>query len=99
MTLHNLFYPRGVALIGSVTEGKVGYELLRQMLKGGYHDLHAVNPKGQGALAVPGYVSIASIGRPVDLAVIATPAAADRAAGDLQDINSTTQFDSTENTL
>jgi acetate---CoA ligase (ADP-forming) len=74
MTLHNLFYPRSVALVGSVTEGKIGYELLRQMLKGGYRDLHAVNPKGQGASGVPGYVSIVSIRRPVDLAVITAPA-------------------------
>ena len=75
MTLHHLFYPRGVALIGSVAEGKIGYELLRQVLAGGYRDLYAVNPKAQGALDVPGYASIASIGRPVDLAVIVAPAA------------------------
>ncbi len=75
MTLHHLFYPRNVALIGSVAEGKVGFELLRQMLKGGYRDTFAVNPKAQGALGVPGYASIDAIPSPVDLAVISSPAA------------------------
>lgn len=75
MTLHPLFYPRGVALVGSVVEGKIGFELLRQMLKGGYRDLYVVNPKGQGALGVPGYVRIADIDQSVDLAVIVSPAA------------------------
>ena len=50
MTLHHLFYPRNVALVGSVSEGKVGFELLRQMLRGGYRDVFVVNPKAQGAL-------------------------------------------------
>ncbi len=75
MTLHHLFYPRNVALVGSVGEGKIGYELLRQMVRGGYRDVAAVNPKAQGALDVPGYTGIAAIGKPVDLAVIASPAA------------------------
>jgi acetate---CoA ligase (ADP-forming) len=83
MTLHHLFYPRNVALVGSVAEGKIGYELLQQMVKGGFpltgtsgHNLYAVNPKAQGALGVLGSAAIASIPRPVDLAVITAPAAA-----------------------
>jgi len=74
MTLHHLFYPRGVTLVGSVAEGKVGFELLRQMLRGGYRDVFVVNPKAQGALGVPGYASIGAIPAPVDLAVICSPA-------------------------
>ena len=58
MTLHHLFYPRNVALVGSVGEGKVGFELLRQMLRGGYRDAFVVNPKAQGALGVPSYATI-----------------------------------------
>ena len=61
MTLHHLFYPRNVALVGSVAEGKIGFELLRQMLKGGYRDAVRGQPEGQGALGVPGYASIAAI--------------------------------------
>ena len=61
-SLEPLFSPRAVALVGSVGEGKLGYELLRQMLAGGYRDVVAVNPKGQGALGAPGYASIAASG-------------------------------------
>ncbi len=75
MTLHHLFYPRNVALVGSVAEGKIGFELLRQMQRGGYRDVYVVNPKAQGALAVSAFPAIAAIGRPVDLAVIVSPAA------------------------
>jgi acetyltransferase len=75
MTLRHLFYPRNVALVGSVAEGKVGFELLRQMLRGGYRDAYVVNPKAQGALDVPSYATIAAIPAPVDLAVISSPAA------------------------
>ncbi len=75
MTLHHLFYPRNVALVGSVSEGKVGFELLRQMLRGGYRDVFVVNPKAQGALDVPSYATIAAIPASVDLAVISSPAA------------------------
>ncbi len=72
-----LFTPRAVALVGSVGEGKLGYYLLRQMLDGGFPParLAVVNPKGQGALGVAGYPSVAEVGGPVDLAVIVTPAA------------------------
>ncbi len=81
MTLRYLFYPRNVALVGSVSEGKIGYELLRQMLRGGYplkgtsgRDVFAVNPKAQGALGVPGYAALGDIPAPIDLAVISAPA-------------------------
>ncbi len=72
--LEALFAPRAVALVGSVGEGKLGYELLRQMLAGGFDRLIAVNPKGQGALGVRGCTGIGEAGMPIDLAVIASPA-------------------------
>ncbi len=73
-----LFYPRAVALIGSVGEGKLGYYLLRQMLEGGFppERLAVVNPKGQGAQGVAGHPSVADTGMPVDMAIVVTPAAA-----------------------
>lgn len=73
-SLEPLFTPRAVALVGSVGEGKLGYELLRQLLAGGYRDVVAVNPKGQGALGVRGCSTLVGSGLPVDLAVIASPA-------------------------
>jgi acetyltransferase len=73
-SLDTLFTPRAVALVGSVGEGKLGFELLRQMLAGGYRDVVAINPKGQGALGVSGCPSISQTGLPVDMVVVASPA-------------------------
>ena len=73
-TFHaSLFYPRGVAVVGSVAEGKLGYELTRQLLDGGYRDVFVVNPKAQGVFSAPGYDAVARIDQPVDLAVIVSP--------------------------
>jgi len=71
----NLFYPRGVAVVGSTSEGKLGYELIRQILDGGYRNLFAVNPKAQGVFSIPGYDAVSKIEQPVDLAVIVSPTA------------------------
>jgi acyl-CoA synthetase (NDP forming) len=71
--IHNLFCPRGVAVVGSTAEGKIGYELIRQILDGGFPGVFAINPKAQGAFGVPGFRAVSEIGRPVDLAVIASP--------------------------
>ncbi len=71
--LQTFFYPRGVALVGSTSPGKIGYELLRQMLAGGYEHISAVNPRAQGMGPVPGYRSLAEVPPPVDLAVIVSP--------------------------
>jgi acetyltransferase len=73
MSLQALFNPRGVALCGSTSPGKIGFELLRNMVEGGYGDVYAVNPKAQGALGAPGFAAVADIGRPVDLAIVAAP--------------------------
>ena len=73
MSLHSLFYPRGVAVVGSTSEGKIGWELIRKMLAGGYERIFAVNPKAQGAFDVPGYDAVAKIKRPVDMVVIVSP--------------------------
>jgi acetyltransferase len=71
--IEDLFYPRGVAVIGSASEGKLGHELIRQLVDGGYQDVFAVNPKARGALGVPGYDAVTKIESPIDLAVIASP--------------------------
>lgn len=84
-----LFYPRGVAVVGSATEGKLGYELIRQLVEGGYEPVFAVNPKAQGVSfpavggSVPGYDAVSHIEAPVDLAVIVSPPAT--VTGVLQD--------------
>ena len=73
MSLQSLFYPRGVAVVGSTSEGKLGYELIRQILDGGYQNVFAVNPKARGVFSVPGYDAVSKIERPVDVAVIVSP--------------------------
>ncbi len=73
MSMKSLFYPEGVAVIGSTSEGKLGWELIRKMLQGGYRNVFAVNPRAQGAFSVPGYDAVAEIEQPVDLAVIVSP--------------------------
>jgi len=75
LNLDKLFFPRGVVVVGSTSQGKLGYELIRQILEGGYQELFAVNPKAQGVLSVPGYRAVADIERPVDMAVVVSPTA------------------------
>lgn len=75
MGIQALFTPRGVAVVGSASEGKIGYALIRQIINGGYRNVFAVNPKGQGAFGVPAYDAVAKIEHPVDLAVIVSPTA------------------------
>jgi len=74
MTLHDLFYPRGVAVSGSMAEGKLGYELVKQLVDGGAANVYACNPKRQSAFSVPTFEDVSQIGLPVDLVVIASPA-------------------------
>ena len=69
------FLSRGVVIIGSMTEGKLGYELAGQVIKGGFTNVFAVNPKAQGAFNIGAYQSATQITEPIDLAIIASPAA------------------------
>ena len=71
--IHKLFCPRGVAVVGSTAEGKIGYELIRQIVDGGFQEIYSVNPKAQGAFGVPGFSAVNQIKQPVDLAIIASP--------------------------
>ena len=83
MNLNAMFQPRGVAVFGSTSPGKLGYVLINSLLTCGFTKVYAVNPKGKSCGAAAGYASLDDIGVPVDLAVIAVPAAA--AAGVLED--------------
>lgn len=70
---HPLFYPRGVAVAGSMSEGKLGFELVRQIVNGGFQNIYIVNPKAQGLFEAPAFKTVAEIGSPVDVIVIASP--------------------------
>ena len=73
-----LFHPQRVAVAGSVGEGKIGRVLIDSLLDGGFVNVVAVNPRGAGVRGVPGVRSLAKLSKsdsPVDLAIVASPAA------------------------
>jgi acetyltransferase len=74
MGLHELFYPRSVAVIGSAAEGKLGCVLVRGLLASGFKDIYAINLTAQGVDQIPGFRSVQETRAAVDLAVIVSPA-------------------------
>lgn len=76
MILDALFSPRGVAVSGSTSPGKLGYVLINRLIEGGFSNIYAVNPKGQGCGDIKGYAKMTDIEGPVDMVVIASPATA-----------------------
>jgi acetyltransferase len=73
----SILNPRSVAVIGaSATPGKVGNDILRNLLTQGFAGtVFAVNAKGGTIEGQTAYTSVKEIKEPIDLAVIATPAA------------------------
>ena len=83
MDLNSFFYPKSVAIIGSMAPGKLGAILAKQILDGGYGgSLAAVNPKAAGCQGISGYRSAGDIPQTPDLALIVSPAATVAAALD-----------------
>lgn len=74
--LNRLFAPRSIAVFGaSDRAGSVGSILFRNLREGGFKGrLYPVNPKHRKVQDQPAFRNLAAIGKPVDLAVIATPA-------------------------
>src|SRR6185436_14179304 len=75
--LKPLFEPASVALVGANERPeKVGGRLMENLLAAGFQGkLYAVNPKHANVRGVPCVPSVLDLPEPVDLAVIATPAA------------------------
>jgi acetyltransferase len=75
--LDALFAPSSVAVIGATSRpSTVGRTVLENLLHGSFHGkVYAVNPKHEEVLGLKAYKSIRDIPPPVDLAVVATPAA------------------------
>ncbi|MCD6372352.1 MAG: CoA-binding protein, partial [Thermococcus sp.] len=70
------FYPSSVAVFGSFREGAIAYEILRNIVEGGFEGkIIPVNPKG-GTVEVAGKTFEVRENRdePVDTAIIAIPA-------------------------
>lgn len=73
--LRPLLEPDSIALVGaSERTGSLGRTVYENLLAGGYKGpLYAVNPGHRTVLGHPSHESLAAIGAPVDLAIIATP--------------------------
>lgn len=76
MSLNTFFNPRSVAIVGaSRQKGKIGYEILMNMVKAGYEGyLYPVNAQADEIEGIRCYHDIPSIGVVPDLVVIAVPA-------------------------
>jgi acyl-CoA synthetase (NDP forming)/RimJ/RimL family protein N-acetyltransferase len=75
-SMQRMTSPRSVVVIGAGrTPGRVGHEVLRNLLDGGFTgEVSVVNPNADTVLGVATYRSIADVPGPVDLAVVAVPA-------------------------
>lgn len=73
--LEEFLAPKSIAIIGaSRTPGKVGYEILKNIINSKYPgEIYPVNPKASKILGIRVFPSILSISNPVDLALIAVP--------------------------
>jgi acyl-CoA synthetase (NDP forming) len=77
MCLERVMKPRAVAVIGATrTETKRGYQSIRTLLADNFEGaIYPVNPREESILGLKCYPRITDIDGPVDLALIATPAA------------------------
>lgn len=78
MGMEGFFSPKSVAVIGaSRTRGKVGYEIVANLVQGGFPgDLYPINPKADEVAGVKCLPDLKAIGKKVDLALIVLPAPA-----------------------
>lgn len=76
--LSQLFAPNAVALVGASEQaGSASRALLENFLQGEYAgQFYAVNPHHGTVLGTPCYPTVDAIGKPIDLAIIATPVTA-----------------------
>ncbi len=76
-TLHTIFNPRSIAVIGASDKvGKWGYRLVERPLNTGFRGaIYPINPNKKEILGLTNYPSVQAIPGDVDLAVITTPAA------------------------
>lgn len=77
MKLNSFFNPRSVAIVGaSQTPGKIGNAILKNIINSGFSgNIYPINPKAQKIEQLDCFPNINSIDNPLDLAVIAVPAA------------------------
>ncbi len=75
--VRTILEPRSVAVIGAGRKpGGIGHEILRNLVQGPFNGrVYPVNRGSDHVSGVPAYASVGDIPAPVDLAVIAVPAA------------------------
>jgi acetyl coenzyme A synthetase (ADP forming)-like protein len=73
-----LLHPRSVAVVGASRQpGTIGAALIRNVVRSAFRGpIYPVNPKAESIEGLRAYPSVQAIGQPVDLGVIAVPAAA-----------------------
>lgn len=75
-SLKRLFDPTSIAIVGaSASPDKAGYQLIRN-LHGFRGEIVPINPKADSILGHRAYPSLKAVERPIDLVVLAVPAAA-----------------------
>ncbi len=76
--LNKIFEPQSVAVVGaSERESSVGAQVLRNIRTSGFTgEIYPVNPKHEAIQGLKAYGSISDIDHPIELVVIAVPAAA-----------------------
>ena len=73
--LRPLLAPKSVALVGATERaGALGSIVHRNLAGAGLREIYAVNPKYRELYAAPAYSTLRKLPKPVDLAVIVTPA-------------------------
>ncbi|HUY98296.1 MAG TPA: acetate--CoA ligase family protein [Verrucomicrobiae bacterium] len=75
-SMHKLFHPRSIAVIGASNEtGKIGNSVMRNLIDGGFQgQIHPVNRSAPEVLGRPAYARVGDIPGDVDVAVFAVPA-------------------------
>ncbi len=70
--LHDLFYPRSVAVIGaSGTPGKLGWNVFTNLVSHGFKgNLYPINPRAKEVHGIKAYPRISDVPGPVDVAII-----------------------------
>ena len=76
-SMKGIFEPRSIAVVGaSRRRGALGTEILENLRATGFRgDLYAVNPNATDIDGIPSFPSLVAIPKPVDLVIIAVPAA------------------------
>jgi acyl-CoA synthetase (NDP forming) len=77
-SMQTLLTPRSVVVVGASRDpDSIGHRLLENMVAGGFcGELHVVNPEAAEVLGVPSHSHVDEVPGPVDLAIVAVPAAA-----------------------